>query len=176
MTRQDGPTRDDIFASMRLDHERVLVDVAALERAACGVGQERERNMRAVIAGMDRQFDTHMAAEDELLFPALRQALPATVAQIAPLSAEHADLRSMLAGLVATLALPAGMARDEQLRVQARDFAELLRIHIRKEEAVVFRLAEPVLGPAERDALARRVSGAPVNGASFPGDVTKGAL
>jgi hemerythrin-like domain-containing protein len=151
--------RRDIFAAMRLDHERVLADLTALERAAAGVGQERERNMGAVLAGMERQFATHMAAEDELLFPALLLALPGTAPQVRPLSAEHDDLRSMLAGLRRTLTLPPGAARDEQLLVQARDFAELLRIHIRKEEAVVFRLAEPVLGDRELDALARRLEG-----------------
>jgi len=61
----------------------------------------------------------------------------------AALVAEHRDLESMLAGFTQTLALPPGPSRDEQLAVQARDLAELLRLHIRKEEAVVFRLADP---------------------------------
>jgi len=69
---------------------------------------------------------------------------PRSAGIFAALVAEHRDLELMLAGLAQTLTLAPGPARDEQLAVQARDLAELLRLHIRKEEAVVFRLAEPM--------------------------------
>jgi hemerythrin HHE cation binding domain-containing protein len=72
----------DILQRMRRDHEQVLADVDVLERAAAGVGHERERNLRVVVTGLERQFHTHMAAEDELLFPALLESLPETAAQV----------------------------------------------------------------------------------------------
>jgi hemerythrin-like domain-containing protein len=99
-----------------------------------------------------------VAAEDEVLFPALIEALPETRQSVAPLEAEHAELRDMLARLSGTLAEPPGADRDEQIAVQFRDFIDLLRIHLRKEEALVIRVAERVLRPREVQALAARMS------------------
>jgi hemerythrin-like domain-containing protein len=42
--------------------------------------------------------------------------------------------------------------------VQLRDFVDLLRIHIRKEEVVVFRVAERALAPDAVAALAARMT------------------
>ncbi|HET9941540.1 MAG TPA: hemerythrin domain-containing protein, partial [Candidatus Eisenbacteria bacterium] len=104
-----------------------------------------------------RQFGSHMAAEDEVLYPALMNALPETRSSIEPLSADHGALRMMLADLEETLGLP-GEARDEQMTVQIRDLVDLLRIHIRKEEALVIGVAERVLQPAEVEALSVRMN------------------
>jgi hemerythrin-like domain-containing protein len=97
-----------------------------------------------------------MAAEDEVLYPALMNALPETRASIEPLCADHGALRMMLSDLEETLSLP-GDDR-EQITVQVRDLVDLLRIHIRKEEALVIGMAERVLRPAEVEALAARMN------------------
>jgi hemerythrin-like domain-containing protein len=94
---------------------------------------------------LERQFDSHMRAEDDVLFPALVQAMPEGRGSIAPLKAEHDELRSMLVALAHLLTQPAAPARDEQVEIQVRDLVDLLRIHVRKEEAVVFSVAERVL-------------------------------
>jgi hemerythrin-like domain-containing protein len=94
-----------------------------------------------------------MRAEDEVLFPALVAALPAARDSVRPLVAEHRELRAMLAALLELVARPGSPARDEQIAVQVRDLADLLRIHIRKEEAVVLSIAERVLTPAEQAGL-----------------------
>jgi hemerythrin-like domain-containing protein len=98
-----------------------------------------------------------MAAEDEVLYPALMNALPETRSSIEPLAADHGALRMMLADLEETLSLPSEM-RDEPMKVQVRDLVDLLRIHIRKEEALVIGMAERVLRPAEVEALTARMS------------------
>jgi len=157
---------EGIFERMREDHRRVLERVAPLEAAmgqegAWGRDARAEAELRDTLALMDRQFATHMAGEDEVLFPALLEALPEAKASIAPLSAEHAELRDMLERLKATLAEPDPGDRDEQLAVQLRDFIDLLRIHIRKEEAVVISVAERVLRPREVQALAARMPETP---------------
>ena len=59
----------------------------------------------------------------------------------------------MLAALIGLLQSPAGSARDEQIAIQMADLAELLRIHIRKEERLVFQVAERVLRPGELERL-----------------------
>jgi ABC-type uncharacterized transport system ATPase subunit len=63
----------------------------------------------------------------------------------------------MLADLEETLCLP-NEARDEQMTVQIRDLVDLLRIHIRKEEALVIGMAERVLRPSEVEALTVRMN------------------
>ncbi|HEU4724578.1 MAG TPA: hemerythrin domain-containing protein, partial [Candidatus Eisenbacteria bacterium] len=104
------------------------------------------------------QFASHMAAEDEVLYPALLGAIPAASGSIEPLFSEHAELRQMLARLAATLREPVTPERSEQIRVQVHDLADLLRLHIRKEEALVFRLAPQLLAPREIAAVSARLS------------------
>lgn len=148
-----------IFQRMRADHARVLGELDALERAARGGadGQDRERTLLRLVRLLERQFDTHMRAEDEVLFPALIEALPEARGSIAPLKAEHDELRSMLAGLARVLVQPPGPAREERIAVQVRDLVDLLRIHVRKEEAVVFSVAERVLPESTLQRIAQRL-------------------
>ena len=157
--------RTSIFERMRDDHRRVLERVAALETDVLIPASQRRspnRNDRegalgGVVAMLERQFATHMAAEDEILFPALVEALPQTRATLDPLHAEHGELRTMLVRLDATLREPRSATRDEQITVQVRDLVDLLRIHIRKEEAIVLSVAERVLAPREVQALEERM-------------------
>ena len=151
----------EIFQRMRADHRRVLAEIKVLEAAAKGKQRRRvgtEREVRNVLAHLESQFDTHMAAEDDVLFPALVQALPQTRVSVEPLRAEHEALRTMLLRLRETFDSAAGPEREEQLLVQVRDFVDLLRIHVRKEEALVLRVAEQVLRPRELEALAARLT------------------
>jgi len=159
-------TRPAIFRKLRADHRRVLAALDALERevarlrpaavarsrASATASRSRPlptRSLSALVAHLDRQFATHMAAEDDSLFPSLAGALPETAGSLEPLRAEHAELRAILGSLSVLLEAPRSEARDEQLVVQWRDFAALLRIHIRKEEALVFNVAEHALPPRE---------------------------
>lgn len=145
----------DPFLAFRRDHARVLGALSSLESHLLGDGGPLdERPLRDLVALLERQFDTHMAAEDAVLFPALRAAFPAAGGTLDPLAADHAELRAMLAALGGLLALPAGGFRDEQLRVLARDFTDLLRLHIRKEESLVLDVASRVLSHAELAAMA----------------------
>ena len=153
-----------VFTRMRADHRRVLGEMRALVSAAARLGgRARTRGadlatLRRLVRMLGRQFATHMAAEDEVLFPALRRAIPGAAPSLAPLGDEHEELRAMLGSLAERLASSADAARDQELPAQARDFADLLRIHIRKEEALVFRVAERVLRPDELARLAERRS------------------
>jgi len=156
----------EAFEQMRLDHHRVLERAAAVETAVLGggvrpMGPATERELREALAVFESHFRGHVTAEDEVLFPALVRTLPETRRSVEPLESEHADLRDMLARLAATLAEPARPDRDEQIGVQLRDFIDLLRIHIRKEEALVMRVAEQVLPPREVQVLSARMSQIP---------------
>src|SRR5512138_1514068 len=96
-----------IFERMREDHRRVLAEADALEAAMAGAkGSDGPGSVEALdrlTALLDRQFGTHMAAEDDVLYPALMEALPETRPSIEPLRADHGVLRMMLADLVETM-------------------------------------------------------------------------
>jgi len=145
-----------VFDRMRADHERVRRDMDALEAAA---GRSPDAAvMQTVLEGLEREFEIHMDGEDAVLFPALLRALPHSLGHVEGLAAEHRDLRGMLSALLDLITRPAGAARDEQLGIQTRDFVDLLRIHLRKEEAVVFRVAEQFLGAGEVERLAAHLA------------------
>jgi len=151
---------ESIFERMREDHRRVLDEVAAMEQAVAG-GADSVPAVRGLVALLGRQFGSHMAAEDEVLYPALMNALPETRASIEPLCADHGALRMMLSDLEETLSLP-GDDR-EQMTVQVRDLVDLLRIHIRKEEALVIGMPESRMGEVPR-AFVTLEKGREVNG------------
>ena len=148
-----------IFERLRADHDRVLAELDALEQAA-GITEPRlnETELLRVLALLAFQFGTHMAAEDEVIFPALARALPESLGRLEPFGVEHEELRSMLAALEALVARPSKPSRNEQIAVQVRDFVDLLRIHVRKEEALVFRVAERLLAPVELKNVANRLA------------------
>ena len=156
------------FTPLRRDHVRVLARLVSLETSVSGrrVRRIREAPLRALIAHLERQFATHMAAEEAVLYPALERSFPESAASLRPLYQEHVELRAMLATLSSTLMCPVTRSREEQVVVQVRDFADLLRLHIRKEEAIVFDVSERVLEAHELRGLVRRL--APFVPASAP--------
>ena len=150
-----------ILQKLRTDHRSVLKDLDVVDGTLRLRGPQAAvatlAAVRRVLARLARQFDTHMAAEDERLFPAFAAALPEARPGLETLRAEHAELRALLERMVTGLALPPDSRRDEAIRVQWSDFSELLRIHIRKEESVVFHVAERVVPEKEwRRISARR--------------------
>ncbi len=152
-----------VFQRLRDDHRRVMAEIADLEdeleprdRRARGASS-RDGRLRELLAMLERQFATHMVTEEEVLFTAFGEALPGSSGNLAELREEHAELRSMLARVAATLQEPSSAGREERLDVETRDLVDLLRLHIRKEEEVVFRVAEQVLRPGELEALRQRL-------------------
>lgn len=145
----------DPFLEFRRDHARVLDRLARLESQMPVPGAPvDEAPLRELVAHLERQFSTHMVAEDRVLYPALRTAFPEVGGTLDPLAADHAELRELLGALGDLLGRPPGRARDEQLVVLARDFSDLLRLHIHREESVVFDVAARVLSRVEIAALA----------------------
>jgi len=168
----------DVFRQLRADHRHVLGQLPELEREA-GIGARRGAAPRSaalprILSTLARQFDTHMAAEEDVLFPLLARALPEALSRLEPLSLEHQELRGLLDSLTALMEAPANAERQEQIAVQARDLVDLLRIHVRKEEALVFGLAERVLGPEQLNEVATRLATGPTRPVRRARGATKG--
>lgn len=165
MRRPDKPEpAPDVFDALRADHATVLAGMDEVLASAERIGTRAraaasdEAMVRAFANRLETQFTTHIPAEDEAVYPALESALPGARQNLAPLRGEHRELRRMLDCLRDTLGQPGGRERNEQIAVQVQDLADLLRIHIRKEEAVVFAVAECVLDRGEWSALRARIA------------------
>jgi iron-sulfur cluster repair protein YtfE (RIC family) len=149
----------DPFGQFRADHVRVLAEIGRLEqRALAGGGVPDEPALRAAAELLTIQFATHMTAEEKVLYPAIRAAFPAGRATLEALNADHTELRLMLAAITRWLDAPASAGRDEQLQVVLRDFIDLLRLHIHREESAVFDVASRVLSSSEAEELALRIT------------------
>lgn len=148
-----------IFQRLRDDHARVLGAIDALERNAVAPDtvSRREAELGGLVSMLQRQFAIHMCAEDDILFPALIDTLPEARDTLAPLRAEHDELRNMLTGLGQLLTQAREPIRDEQISVQVRDLVDLLRIHVRKEDALVFSIAERLLSEKTLHRIAERL-------------------
>jgi hemerythrin-like domain-containing protein len=163
LAESSNPGRS-VFDRMRSDHRNALARIDALQVDSDRIGrmdgrdETTEQAVRDTLDHLEQQFRTHMRAEDDVIFSILEDAIPTARQSIAPLRQEHDDLRGMLRDLNATLARPAGRARNEQVAVQGQDFADLLRIHIRKEESVVFSVAERMLNPQELAQISARLT------------------
>lgn len=150
----DRPGSADPFLTFRRDHALVLERLDGLERVLSRAGVLEESPIRDLVAHLERQFATHMAAEDHVLYPGLRAAFPEAKGTVDPLQADHAELRQMLADLARLLERQRDEWRDEQIAVLARDLSDLLRLHIRHEESVVLDVAARVLSRSELEAMA----------------------
>src|SRR5262249_46825952 len=170
--REDPMSTTDTFRHLRDDHARVLseLDVLAELAHAPTPGAREIDELRGVVVLLERECVAHMRAEEEALFPALAEVMPEAAKSFEPLRAEHAELKDMLTTLAGVLAGPAGSARDEQIAVQSSDLVDLFRIHVRKEEALIFRMAERVLPEESLRHLADRllVHAPPPNRKGFP--------
>ena len=164
-------SRSAAFHRFQQDHAHVLEGVDELERSLgpCLTSEIRpaqESAVRELLELLQRQFATHMRAEEEVLFPVLARALPGSSSTLEPLEAEHAELREMLSDLCNWLASPRSPARDAHLRIELRDFLDLIRLHVAKEEAAVFVVAERVLTRYELEFIESRLALEPGGGDS----------
>lgn len=104
---------------MTAAHDGLRHDLAALARAAQGSGRRGPERQRAVAAGWElfkRQLHLHHAAEDDLIWPALRERLGHSADALSVLDdmeAEHQRIDPLLAAVDAGFASAAGPAGSQ---------------------------------------------------------------
>ena len=146
-------------------HEQSAVEVARTTREAMLAGlmpvdealqcvppgetaPERLRERAAcVIEDFATRFRRGVALEHDVLFRAIDDLAPSANSTLDPLRAEHAALSLMIDSIASLFGAAASARSDEQLAVEIHDLTELLRVHIRKEDAAVYRVAERFLSP-----------------------------
>ena len=150
----DGPT--DL---LRQEHELVLMVAAAMDREAADIERTGRVHGEQVAQMIDftRNFTDgcHHSKEERLLFPMLEERSAAAGGPVSVMLSEHQAGRDIVRAI--SDALPAA-GHDPAARAGVAEhlalYARLLRLHINKEESVLFPLAESMLSDQEQEMLA----------------------
>ncbi len=150
----DSPT-DELVR----EHELVLLVVAAMEREVASLrrGDEVQRERVAQMMDLTRTFTDgcHHGKQEKVLFPLLEARDQAAGGPVSVMLAEHEAGRRAVRTV--TEVLPRAGDDAEAREAVAENlalYAELLRLHIGKENTVLFPLAERVLGGEDKRHLA----------------------
>lgn len=97
----------------------------------------------------------HMAAEEEILFPAMQQMTEAVARAVPAMLAQHSEMRSFLPRLGAALEKRDVLAGEALLPQIRRSLAR----HHEDEERLVYPITEWALAPEEQESLVQRLDG-----------------
>lgn len=144
---------------LREEHELVLMVVAAMEREVAAIESTDHVNADRVMNMVDftRNFTDgcHHNKEEKLLFPLLEQRDPAAGGPVSVMLSEHEAGREAVRAING--ALP-DVEEDPAARKTVAEslglYAQLLRLHINKENTVLFPLADRLLGELDKKRLA----------------------
>ncbi len=136
--------------------EKVLNGLGRLAEAPGGTSLEQW----AVAIDFLRNFADrcHHLKEEQLLFPALEErGIPREGGPIGMMLTEHEEGRGYVRAMTAALESASGNPLGSLATLQRKAIAyiRLLREHIRKEDEVLFHIADSVLSPEEQAELAR---------------------
>jgi hemerythrin-like domain-containing protein len=162
----DQPTDE-----LRHEHEIVLVVVAAMEREAAAIraGEPVDADAVASMVDITRNFTDgcHHNKEEKVLFPLMEEKSPGAGGPVSVMLAEHETGRGFISAVDGNLprtaaAGAAGASAGDTAAAAARAavaeslalYAELLRMHIHKENEVLFPLAERTLDDEAKQTLA----------------------
>ncbi len=139
-----------------------------------GIDRQRQENLKEFFIFFDDEFGPHNRQEEKLLFPVLNRALidkgehsrgfPRTTA-VDLLEDEHITAIQLVAvvfnffGLVARLPDPKSQLLVLDVAIeQGKSLVELLRLHIFREDQIVFSLAQRNIDPAKLDEMKSKIN------------------
>lgn len=141
----DTSTRPDAIALLTADHAQVEGMFRQIE--ALPDGDARTALIRNVV----RVISVHTAAEERVLYPAMRRAMPDGGQLVQQAIEEHRQAKEALAAIEAAES-PA--ERDRQLV----SLMATVRAHVHEEEIEMFPRLRASLAPAELDSLGPRLA------------------
>ena len=137
---------------LRADHARIDDLLTELQHfLRVGTLAEADRRFAVLVETLRR----HMAAEEELLFPAMLRMTEAVARAVPRMLAEHGELRALLPQLQAALAKQDVLASEALLPPVRRSLAR----HHEDEEHLVYPISDWALSPEEQDDLINRLHG-----------------
>ncbi len=137
------------------EHEAILSSLNILDRMISGIEIENEVDSQDMTNFIDflKEFadKCHHGKEEGLLFPAMVEAgIPESGGPIGVMLQEHQEGRRLIRQMADALA---GEVNTEGLIQAARDYIFLLKNHIKKENLVLFPMAEKALEPQKLELL-----------------------
>lgn len=144
-------------------------EAAILSIQKTGYTKESDAKLRHFFHYLDQEFVPHSRREEAALFPLLRQRLiasgehgsgsdPSTATEV--MEDEHAKAMQLAAVVVNFLGLVFRLPDEKSAMIvldaaleQGRNLVELLRLHVFREDNVVFSLAHRLIAAAEFDAI-----------------------
>jgi hemerythrin-like domain-containing protein len=144
---------------LKQDHRIIERVLAVLERLAQNPREASLEDWQKAIDFIRGFADRcHHLKEEKILFPALeRHGIPREGGPIGMMLVEHEEGRAYVREMVEALAHEGGDSevRRTILGQNARAYLRLLREHIRKEDEVLFQMADEALSPEEQKELAQ---------------------
>jgi hemerythrin superfamily protein len=137
---------------LRSDHARIDSLLTEMQHGL-RVGALAEAEVRFEALG--QVLSRHMAAEEEILFPAMQQMIESVARAVPAMLAEHRELRSLLPQLATALGQQDLLASESLLPQIRRSLAR----HHEDEERLVYPITDWALAPEEQERLIRRLSG-----------------
>ncbi len=146
--------------TLKHEHEVVQLVLAAAEREGRAIhdtGRIRPETVAQMLDFFQGFLDRcHHSKEERHFFPRLeRHSLPHEAGALAELRHDHYDGRRFIQG--ALHALPQAAAGDPAARASVGDYllayVALLKKHIKREETILFPLADELLTPEDRSAI-----------------------
>jgi hemerythrin-like domain-containing protein len=149
---------------LRRDHQAVLRHLTEFESAVSGLSADPQSRpvpaLFELVAFIEHEVWSHFRAEEEALFPLIRDIFPPENAPIVGgpvfvLTEEHGVLRRLAARLKENLEgwQREGPGAREAFFLVAPQLVRAFQKHIYKEDNIVFRLAETFLSPEDKQAL-----------------------
>jgi iron-sulfur cluster repair protein YtfE (RIC family) len=149
-------------------------EAAILSIQKAGYAKESDARLRHFFHYLDQEFVRHSRREEAALFPLLRERLiasgehgsgsvPATATDV--MEDEHAKAMQLAAVVVNFLGLVFRLPDERSAMIvldaaleQGKNLAELLRLHVFREDNVVFALAHRLISAAEFDQMQSKVA------------------
>lgn len=167
-------TMHPFLRKFREEHGPFMQELNAFEEAILsiqenGYGREPDAKLRQFFQFFDQEYIPHSRSEESALFPLLRERLIASgeygggddpTTAIDVMEDEHAKAMQLAAVVVNFLGLVFRLPDERSSMVvldaaleQGKSLVELLRLHVFREDNVVFSLAHRLISRAEFDEL-----------------------
>lgn len=142
------------------DEHRVIERVlGAVEKLAKGPLGDLEPWKKALDFFRHFADQCHHFKEEKVLFPALEEhGIPRDGGPVGMMLIEHEEGRSHVRSMATALSLLEAQDKgaEDALLSSARAYCRLLREHIQKEDDILFRMADEVIGETEQKEILKR--------------------
>lgn len=137
------------------EHEAILGALDILDAVCAHIGRKEEvdaRDLTSMLYFLKLFADTcHHGKEEGILFPAMERAgIPSENGPIGQMLLEHAEGRKLIAAMSAAID---GVYDVHDFAAAASAYAKLLRLHIHKENTVLFPMGDRKIPPAEQSEI-----------------------